>query len=292
VNINVFHPEPDNEQDNVVLLDPASLAESSEAAAETPPTRSELEFHPIADMFSLMEGLEFDELVDDIKLNGLLEAIHEYEGKILEGRNRYRACEMAGVQPRFVSYEGDDPGGFVISKNVRRRHLTPEQKRDSVAKLLKANPHRSNRATARIAGVSDKTVDSVRQDLEARSEIPHVETRTDSKGRQQRSTNAANKTDTDTGAAPTVNKTKEPAPAAPKVKATTKQQESEAVAKAEKKRRDAAKEALVAIENADGKDAVFALLVDMYPEWLVDQSLLIPREVARESAMMSPTNPI
>src|SRR5207248_3828039 len=44
---------------------------------------------------------------------------------------------------------------------------------------------RSDNATAEIAGVSDKTVAAMREDLEGRSEIPNVDTRTDTKGRQQ-----------------------------------------------------------------------------------------------------------
>ncbi|MCD6295935.1 MAG: ParB N-terminal domain-containing protein, partial [Deltaproteobacteria bacterium] len=52
-----------------------------------------MEFHEIANMFPLMEGTEFDALVTDIKENGLLEPIWLYENKILDGRNRYRACQ-------------------------------------------------------------------------------------------------------------------------------------------------------------------------------------------------------
>jgi ParB-like chromosome segregation protein Spo0J len=67
-----------------------------------------LEFHPLADIFPLLEGAEFEDLVADIKANGLHEPIVVYEDKILDGRNRYRACTAAGVEPTFTAYTGDD----------------------------------------------------------------------------------------------------------------------------------------------------------------------------------------
>jgi ParB-like nuclease domain len=149
------------------------------------PTVATLESHPLANLFPLLEGSEFDELVADIKANGLVEPIVVFEDKILDGRNRYRACLAAGVEPAFCPFMGDDPFAYVISLNLRRRHLTAEQKREIVAALLKANPERSNNATAKIAKVDDKTVGAVRAELERRSEIPNVSTRTDSKGRKQ-----------------------------------------------------------------------------------------------------------
>jgi hypothetical protein len=73
----------------------------------------------------------------------------------------------------------------VVALNLHRRHLTAERKRDVIAKLLKANPESSNLQIAKQVKADDKTVAKVRRELESRSDIPNVETRTDSKGRNQ-----------------------------------------------------------------------------------------------------------
>ena len=56
--------------------------------------------HPLAEVLPLIEGAEFDELVASVKANGLRDPIIMFEGAILDGRNRYRACLAAGVEPR------------------------------------------------------------------------------------------------------------------------------------------------------------------------------------------------
>jgi hypothetical protein len=78
-----------------------------------------------------------------------------------------------------------DPYEFVISANIHRRHLTAEQKRELIAKLLKAKPEVSDRQIAKQVKVDHKTVATVRKGRELRGEIPHVEARTDTKGRKQ-----------------------------------------------------------------------------------------------------------
>src|SRR5262249_53020714 len=151
---------------------------------------ADLKFHPIADIFPLMEGAEFDALVADIKANGLLLPIELYDGMILDGRNRYRAVRELGWHPDQIlewhtlttgpsggdtDLRVDDPFAYVISKNIRRRHLTAEQKRDLIAKLLKARPEKSNRQIGKQIGASHHTVKEVRTEMEGTGQIAQLQ---------------------------------------------------------------------------------------------------------------------
>ncbi len=87
-----------------------------------------IDFHPLAAMFPMLDDDELDELAADIRRNGLLEPIAVYDGLILDGRNRYLACQAAGVEPRYVEFSGTDALAHVVSKNLHRRHLTSSQR--------------------------------------------------------------------------------------------------------------------------------------------------------------------
>lgn len=87
-----------------------------------------IEAHKFADIFPMIEGESFENLKKDIQDNGLQQTIILFEGKILDGRNRFRACKELGIEPRFEEYKGSKPLEFVISGNLHRRHLTESQK--------------------------------------------------------------------------------------------------------------------------------------------------------------------
>lgn len=87
-----------------------------------------IKFHPLANLFPLLQGEDYTALCRDVAARGLEDPITLYEDLVLDGRNRYRACLDTGTAPRFVTYEGADPFGFVVSRNLYRRHLTESQR--------------------------------------------------------------------------------------------------------------------------------------------------------------------
>ncbi|MPZ66195.1 MAG: plasmid replication/partition related protein [Pseudonocardiaceae bacterium] len=71
---------------------------------------------------------ELKDLAADITQRGQLQPIVlDADGRILDGRNRYSACQIAGVEPDFVTYDGEDPDGYALTVNITRRHLTKGQ---------------------------------------------------------------------------------------------------------------------------------------------------------------------
>lgn len=112
--------------------------------------------HPVADILPLLEGSSFDDLVCDIRTHGLREAIVLHpDGSILDGRNRYRACEAAGVEPRYRTWDGvGSPIAYVVSLNLHRRHLD-ESQRALVAARIATLPHGGDRTTEQTANLQD-----------------------------------------------------------------------------------------------------------------------------------------
>ena len=92
-----------------------------------------LEPHPVADLLPLMDEVSFKELKDDIALNGLREPVWLHpDGRILDGRNRHKACVALRLKPATKVYAGDLSTeaivAFIISLNLKRRHLDSGQR--------------------------------------------------------------------------------------------------------------------------------------------------------------------
>jgi hypothetical protein len=152
-------------------------------------------YHPLSDMFPLLEGKEYTDFVDDIRKYGLRQDIDVSGGKIIDGRNRARACIEAGVEPRYHERRFKDDEAlraFIISANIHRRHLTKKQKADLVKQLLKQHPEKTCQQISKMVGgaVHRDTILKARKTMEKAGEIkPIIGFRIDAMGRKRATRN-------------------------------------------------------------------------------------------------------
>ena len=62
-----------------------------------------------------------------------------------DGRNRMRACEIAGVAPKFQKINGQDQKAYILSVNINRRHMSAAQRAMAVAMIYPEAPHGGDR---------------------------------------------------------------------------------------------------------------------------------------------------
>src|SRR6056297_1388645 len=99
--------------------------------------QDELEIHQVALIMPQMNDEEFRMFKEDISGNGLIEPVVLFQGKVLDGRNRYNACRELGIEVFARTWEGGmDPVEYVVSKNIHRRQLTPAQRATAAAKVI------------------------------------------------------------------------------------------------------------------------------------------------------------
>lgn len=122
------------------------------------PKGHEKEPHPHADIFPYMGEGDFTNLYKSIEEHGLLESIKLYEGKVIDGRNRLRACHIANITPRYEDIETDDTLDYVLSTNQHRRHLTTGQKAIIAALMSKNDEHITQSQMAKTMNVSLRSV--------------------------------------------------------------------------------------------------------------------------------------
>jgi hypothetical protein len=85
-----------------------------------------------------MSAVEFEALLEDMKQHGYDQKMQVvmFEGQVLDGWHRQRAGVMTDKMPTYDEYKGDDPMGFVVRRNLSRRHLTPSQKSITAGNLI------------------------------------------------------------------------------------------------------------------------------------------------------------
>jgi ParB-like chromosome segregation protein Spo0J len=150
------------------------------------------ERHELSALDGDMSEDDFKMLIDSIDINGVLEPVMFWEGKILDGWHRYLACqELKIVSFRKMEYEGNDPSGYVFAKSLRKSK-TPfergalivglqnwETKRGRPSLSLKGLDGKSCTSTgltiseqAAAAGVSESTIHHVKN---IKGGIPELE---------------------------------------------------------------------------------------------------------------------
>lgn len=129
-----------------------------------------LQPHPFANLLPWIKSTaEFGDLVEDIRKNGLVSPIILFQGLILDGRNRHKACSKLLADGAFEfhaafhlkRFNGTDAEAldYVESLNVKRRHLTSSQRAYAVASMIALRtggpPARTGNSRENEATVSD-----------------------------------------------------------------------------------------------------------------------------------------
>jgi ParB-like chromosome segregation protein Spo0J len=105
-----------------------------------------------------MPDEDFAALVADIETYGVREPAWTWNKQVIDGRHRLRACEELGIKCPTREYEGTEAElvAFVLSLNLKRRHLDTSQ-RAMVAAALAKLPHGGDRRSDQAANLPLET---------------------------------------------------------------------------------------------------------------------------------------
>jgi len=129
-----------------------------------------LGLHNLCSMFPEMGEDDFDSLLESMKNNGFLstdpivliwveeEDSDDGEWLILDGQNRFYAAKQSKKSPIFVQYKGDDPLGFVVARNMDRRHLNTGQKAAIAVQIAEMGAGIKQKDAAKRAGVGEASL--------------------------------------------------------------------------------------------------------------------------------------
>jgi hypothetical protein len=137
-----------------------------------------LEWHPLAMLFPIPEGDEWHAFRDSIKATGgnaddpVTYRMVNGRKQGLDGRLREKACVEIGCECHYqkVSMEDDKVAEFIIRKNLRRRHMTPEMRAKIVESLRKDG--KTQHQIAKSLGVSQQTISNDLASLPTAGKLP------------------------------------------------------------------------------------------------------------------------
>lgn len=94
-------------------------------------------WHDFANLFPMLDAAAQDALRADIQAFGVREPVILFDGRILDGRNRYMAARDLGLDFPVADFDGTEAEAlaYVLSTNLHRRHLTESQRAAVAAKL-------------------------------------------------------------------------------------------------------------------------------------------------------------
>ena len=140
-----------------------------------------LELHPLAEIIPPASPEDFAALVASIRTVGQLEPIRTWQGRVIDGRHRLKACEQLSIEPvlREVRPEEVDGGtdaallGYVLALNINRRHASTSQRALAAARVV-TSEHGGDRSKSQIGdltreraaalfNVGARTIDQARQ---------------------------------------------------------------------------------------------------------------------------------
>lgn len=154
-----------------------------------------MEFHPAVFRFPEMDAESFAGLKADIAENGVLQPVVLFDGRVIDGRHRWKACQELGRECPTTDFEGSEADAlrFVVSSNLHRRHLTASQKAcvavellepfaaeakerqgtrtDIVAKMPQCSGEKARNQAAEVVGVSPRYVQDAKK---LKTESPDV----------------------------------------------------------------------------------------------------------------------
>jgi hypothetical protein len=123
--------------------------------------------HELALVFPPMTESEFAAFKQDIREHGQHEPITLYEGKILDGLHRYRACQELGRELSVVRFAGNPRAAaqLVLGRNFHRRHLTTSQRAMVAAEMCKLRPRGNTGNSPYLTAAQASTLMGVSEDL-------------------------------------------------------------------------------------------------------------------------------
>ena len=110
---------------------------------------------------------EYQELHESIKAEGVLEPIHvDEEGVVIDGHHRSKIANELGIPCPVIAHDDlseSQKRSLAFTLNLKRRHLNREQRRALGLESLRLDPIASNREHSKRTGLSDKTIQDIRE---------------------------------------------------------------------------------------------------------------------------------